>query len=375
MLASTSPAMAQQVLAIDNEAKQAIDSLKRDNDQKASSEAGDPLAGKLRPAFRIEASARGTDAKLTFSRQREGADGFSPRAFAVTLTAPISKDTERADFLTQSGLPGKLSLGFSFTASRVNLGGIDWNDEKIAGLMYKSDQNCKAANTKPDLDPDKLAEICETKVAFRNRKKLYLSEADKKQLESLYIAPVEVLKQRSLLSFNLAGTLGTEKFKFFDSITLAGQEQRKTGYSLGLSAGWLPHLHSSVFLIGGFEAKRSYTAAKSSTYCPTSGTGPTVKCTVGSFGPPTLEIDRKLIGRIRFTGDVPLGKDEKTPFGIELSGAYDFHDKTWGLEMPVYVFVDKEKGLTGGLRGAYDSKEDDFQLGVFIGKTFNFLEL
>ena len=366
------PALAQVLLQKDDPQ---VQQAQEDRTYITTTEDNDLLGGRLRPAFRIVASSEDSEAQITFSTHDEGSDGFSQQAFAITLTAPISKKTKRADFLTEGGLPSQLSLGFSFSASLVNLNDIDWNNGKISDLMAKSEANCTAKFASRNLEPAKLAEECETGVPFRNRKDLHLDAADAKQLEAWFQDPIKVLKKRSFVSFNVAGSVGTEEFEFFDSSTLAADSKRTTNYAVGASVGFLPHLDSHVFFVAGFEAKRTYAEADEATYCPTGGTGPSVKCTTGPFGPPEQEIDRKVTFTVRFAGKLPLGGGEKSPFGIDVTTAYDFHDKTWGVEAPIYFLVDKDNGLTGGLRGAYDSKEDEFQFGVFIGKTFDFLKL
>lgn len=343
-----------------------------------TAETGNGLSGRLRPAFRVITSNEDSDVSITASRNSEADGGLKAQSFAVTLTAPLSKTTGRADFITVDGLPGQVSLGFSYSASFTDLDDIKWNNDQIAQLMLKSEQACRNENAGRSFDDDKMAEVCETSVPFRNRKDLHLNTDDKAQLLTWFEDPIKVVKRRSFVTGNFAGSVGTEEFEFFDVATLVSGKQRKTSYLLGASVGFLPHLNSNVFIVGGFELKRSYKAASDSTFCPTGGTGPTVKCTTGPFGPPKEEIDRKIKLTVRYAGALkfgPAGSKESTPFGIEFISAYDFHDKTWGIEVPFYVLVDKDHGLTGGLRGAYDSKEDDFQFGVFVSKAFGFLNI
>lgn len=339
-----------------------------------TSTTGDGSGSQLNSAFRLIASTDETDATFTLSTQGEGKDGFTDYSFSVTATAPLDEDTGRAAFITDAGLPGQLSLGLNLTMSFVKTDDIDWHDDKIGALEIKSDQACKALPANVSLSEEKLSEACQLTTPFRSREKKFLSTEDLATLGELYSGPINRLKSKSYFAVSLNGSIGTEKFEFFDPATLVSGEERKTSYSASVSFGYLPHLSSKVFLIGGFEAKRSYSAADEATYCPT-GTGAPVKCETGPFGPPVKEIDYKLKGTMRVSFNLPFGPNDGTPIGIDLSGAYDFHDDTWGLTLPVYFVLDKEGSLTGGIRAAYDSKKDDFQVGVFIGKSFGFLKL
>lgn len=340
-----------------------------------TSTTGDGSGSQLNSAFRLVSSTDETDATFTLSTQGEGKDGFTNFSFSVTATAPLDEDTGRAAFITDAGLPGQLSLGLNLTMSFVKTDDIVWNDDQIGALEIKSNRACKALPANVSLSEEKLIEACQLTTPFRNREKKFLSSDELKSLVGYYQGPVNHLKSKPYFALSLNGTVGTEKFEFFDPTSLTPDEARKTSYSASASIGYLPHLSSKVFLIGGFEAKRSFSAPDDETYCATGGTGASVKCVTGPFAPPVMEQDYKLKGTVRVSFNLPFGPNDGTPIGIDLSGAFDFHDDTWGMTLPVYFVLDKEGSLTGGIRAAYDSKKDDFQVGVFIGKSFGFLKL
>lgn len=368
LLATISPASADPLTP---EQVQAIEEAQENRAFTSTSQTGDGLGGQLSTAARLIVKSADSEAELTLSTKGRGGKSMSNQSFSLTVTAPIAKKTKRADFITDAGLPGKLSVTGSISISLVDLDDAKWHRGNIAKLVMKSDQQCELSLQGQNLTEEKIAEKCESSIPFNNRKKFHLSPEEQAMLDKYRAGNIDMLVSRPFWAFNLQGSVGTEKFEFYDSSTLASSSNRRTSYSFGASIGHLPRLDSHWFGAIGFETKKSHTAAKDATFCPVGGPTP-VKCATGPFGPPVTEIDHKLRGTVRYAGSLKTSKNGTSPIGAELVAAYDFHDKTWGVELPVYLFVDKDKSLTGGVRGAYDSKEDDFQFGIFIGKSFDF---
>lgn len=368
LLAASSPASANQLSA---EQIEAIELAQENRAFATTSQTGDATGGQLSTAARLLVKSSDSEAELTLSTKGRGGKSMSNQSFAVTVTAPISKKSKRADFITDAGLPGKLSVSGSISISLVDLDDVNWHRGNIASLVMKSDQQCRLGLQGQNLTEDIIAEKCEESVPFNNRRKFYLDRDDQALLDKYRAGNLDMLVSRPFWAFNLQGTVATEKFEYFDSGTLMASDERRTSYSFGASIGFLPRLDSHWFGAVGFESKKSHKAANEATYCPVGGATP-IKCTTGPFGPPQTEIDHKLRGTVRYAGSLRTSPNGASPIGAELVAAYDFHDKTWGVQLPVYLFVDKDNSLTGGIRGAYDSKEDDFQFGIFIGKSFDF---
>jgi len=323
--------------------------------------------GRLRPAIRLLGSTTDSAAQITFSTHDEAPGSLSNTDFAITITAPLSKDTKRASFVTVDGLPNQLSVGFSLTTSLVDIDGAFRSPASDMKFLRKATDSCLTASANQSLSASARQDKCEgldAASAFQ-----YLSAEDQQEWSALRQRTYDAVMARPFSIVSLSAEVGTRKFAYFDTGTLGELSDRKVSYSAGVWFGYLPNLKSKVFLVAGFEAKRDYEAADEATYCPVGTPGPTVKCTTGPFGPPTAETDYKLAGKLRFK----LG--DALPVGLEISAAYDLEDDKWGVEVPIYLLPNKDGGLVGGLRGAYDSKKDDFQFGIFIGKTFDFLKL
>jgi len=115
--------------------------------------------------------------------------------------------------------------------------------------------------------------------------------------------------------------------------------------------------------------QRSYedggTAGKMETLCPT--TGKTVlKCINGYIGAP-LEVQKDLIGvELRYIASDKM----PIPFGVDPSFTYDAKSSVYGFSVPLYVFVDKSKNLTGGIRFDWTSDKHQSVIGIFASSAF-----
>lgn len=353
------PAYAQDIAASQDPALQ-LESI----DEKFTAPSTTSEGGRLQPAARIIGGTDKTSAQITFSTHSEGRSAPANTDFAITVTAPLSEDTGRADFLTVDGLPGQWSVGVTLSFSLIDFDGVNQKIGTRAKLLKRARQNCLVAPTNQELTAAELDTKCDL---MESQVGDYLKPAELQELNVARNSVYDSLEKKSFTLINLSGTVGSQEFNHFDTGTLAKSTDRKVSYSGSIWAGFLPQLNSKFFLVGGFEAKRDYTDADKATYCPTGAPTPTVKCTTGPFGPPQEEIDYKVAGKVRYKISGAIG--------IEVAAAYDFHDKSWGIEAPIYFIVDKDGGLTGGIRAGYDSKEKDVQFGIFIGKSFGFLKL
>jgi len=52
---------------------------------------------------------------------------------------------------------------------------------------------------------------------------------------------------------------------------------------------------------------------------------------------------------------------------------HDFKSDVWGVDVPVYLFPNKDGLLSGGLRFAW-TDTDKFSAGIFVGVPFDFVK-
>ncbi|HSF12636.1 MAG TPA: hypothetical protein VLA50_06650, partial [Erythrobacter sp.] len=110
----------------------------------------------------------------------------------------------------------------------------------------------------------------------------------------------------------------------------------------------------------------SYEAAENGEACR-AGMDGTEECVMGPDGLPirTEATRMALEGRRLFN----IGGGQR--IGIAPEFTYDFEMDDFQVEVPVYFSPDDKKQLTGGLFTRYESDDDDFSVGLFVGVPFS----
>lgn len=76
-------------------------------------------------------------------------------------------------------------------------------------------------------------------------------------------------------------------------------------------------------------------------------------------------------GLISLEGRKILSLSENRSFALAPQLTYDIEDDSFRAELPVYLSPDKDGKLTGGIKFAYNSKDDEFGVGLFVGVPFS----
>jgi hypothetical protein len=90
-----------------------------------------------------------------------------------------------------------------------------------------------------------------------------------------------------------------------------------------------------------------------------------VSCVTGSFGEPDHQ--RKQLGYVALRGLI-------AGFGVSLKYTHDFENNVNGVDMPLYLFRNKNDNLTAGLRFGWNDDSNDLQAGVFVGSGFKLFQ-
>lgn len=63
--------------------------------------------------------------------------------------------------------------------------------------------------------------------------------------------------------------------------------------------------------------------------------------------------------------------NDKTQIAFAPQITYRFEDKNVGVEVPIYLVPDEKGKLSGGIKAVYNSKGDEFAIGLFVGVPFS----
>lgn len=162
-------------------------------------------------------------------------------------------------------------------------------------------------------------------------------------------------------------SLGYNRFSIVNRTTVSSSRIDRLGFDVSGRVGLIVGNSGTVILLsGGFV--RSYKAKDVVDVCgPPDLSGKTV-CVNGQDGTPdrtqtgygTLSV-RKVLLRNRFGEPI---------LGVRPSVTYIKEDKDWQFELPVYLQRSDKGGLDAGVRLIYNTGNDKFGLGAFVGTSF-----
>jgi len=158
-------------------------------------------------------------------------------------------------------------------------------------------------------------------------------------------------------------------YEFVDQVAFKADDISRTGYKAELFGGWIfPDGRQS--LTGSFAYSRSYKAGDAIQLCQPTGSGSQTQCLSGALGKPAGTDKYIFSGEYRKLISLG-GLPGKPSMGFAPRVSYEVNSKGVLMELPVYFVPNKDKALNGGVRFAYDTKEDDFAFGLFVGVPFS----
>lgn len=161
-------------------------------------------------------------------------------------------------------------------------------------------------------------------------------------------------------------TVGQDSYSYLDSAAFENTDASRTSWEVGAYYGlinWNSTHSARVRAVYGKEWKLADETETCRTFVETMEE----KCLMGPDGPPKSNMTGlvSLETRHRFK----ISETEEIALAPQVT--YRFDDKNLGVEVPVYLAPDKDGKLTGGLKFGYNSKGDDFGIGLFVGIPFS----
>jgi hypothetical protein len=91
------------------------------------------------------------------------------------------------------------------------------------------------------------------------------------------------------------------------------------------------------------------------------------KCIKGPDGAPLRQ--RSGVFSLEARKLVKVSKGTQIAIAPQLT--YKTAEKNVGVEVPIYLVPDKDGKLSGGIKAVYNSKGDEFAVGLFVGVPFS----
>jgi hypothetical protein len=367
------------------------------------SAASDPQDGVATSSISVLGSSNDTSVAVTISSEPNIIPDWGYGYGSLVLRAPLNEDATTTSFLTTQGLTNKVSVTGSYTFLFINTRVEPATIADIRTLTDQLDLKCEN-DLRKRASPEELALLdgpndntaryalldkeCFKSTVLEQRpegyKKKFVTAADQNKIDGI---AGDLIGERSLTILNVSGSIGYKKFTYLDGISFAENARKTTPFSLSATIGYHDHRTAPLIAIG-YEYKRDYKAADKRVLCPV-GTGTTpVECKFEIFDKPKDDNSHTLFGLARFRNLFAIGskdrstatKPAKSGAVLEIKGAYNFHDKIFGISVPLYFLLDKEGEVKAGVRMDWEEKgsnpdKDQLRFGVFVTKSFGFLDI
>lgn len=165
--------------------------------------------------------------------------------------------------------------------------------------------------------------------------------------------------------FGASGSLGDEDFSVLNRNDFLVETVSRNPWEVKGYAGLIgPDLNWSARASIAYGS--SFEAAEDAEFCQME-MDDEPDCITGPDGNPI----RDNSGRVALEGRVLFDLAKGNGIGFAPEVTYDLEEEDWIVEAPIYFSPNKEGQLTGGIITRYESDDNDFSVGLFIGVPFS----
>ena len=302
----------------------------------------------------IVASNEGARASLKLDWSGGAGDSNGAGAYwsrSLVFSAPVDKNDQMGTSLVGvDGLTNNFEL--TFNASRIRTEPLGNRPKDGRPLLFTMRDDCILLGIPTD--------ECELSALLRVADIRGRDAADPRSSDAQRIAKDYVIPSAWVQGFRFKA--GYDDFKFFDPMSLAKRTQDEVPWGVGVFFG---KLSGSSYYAAGLDYQRTYKAADAATVCPApQADAPLTHCVDGPIGTPSSK--EKHLATIE--GRWLLGER-----AVSAKVVHDFKNDIWGVDLPIYLFPNKDGLLSGGLRFGW-TDTDKFSAGIFVGVPFDFVK-
>lgn len=161
--------------------------------------------------------------------------------------------------------------------------------------------------------------------------------------------------------------IGQEDFSFLDATTFQQMEENRTTYAFGIAGSYLRTTEKTgQAFTAGVDLRHSFEQAEETMMCTDPDDEST--CITGRFGAPTAQ--DTFVAKLEWKNQTNFKIMGDNNLSYTISANYDIDKDVFGVEMPLFLYQDKE-GLGAGIRAGWRSDEDEFIIGFFFGQKFS----
>lgn len=169
-----------------------------------------------------------------------------------------------------------------------------------------------------------------------------------------------------LTFWGIDASMGREDHTYLDRAAFKLPSAPRTSWEVGAYYGWISS-NLTFSLRGRAVYGQTYEDNDAAEICRTVSIPAGTECIKGPDGAPL----RQRIGLVSVEARKLVTVNGATQIAVAPQVTYRTEDKNFGVEIPVYLVPDKDGKLSGGLKAVYNSKGDEFAIGVFVGVPFS----
>ncbi len=169
-----------------------------------------------------------------------------------------------------------------------------------------------------------------------------------------------------LTFWGIDASMGRDDHIYLDRAAFKLPSEPRTSWEVGAYYGWI-NSDLTFSLRGRAVYGQTYKDNDEVEICRTVSIPAGTECIKGPDGAPL----RQRTGLVSVEARKLMTVNGDTQIAIAPQVTYRTEDNNVGVEVPIYLVPDKDGKLSGGIKAVYNSKGDEFAVGVFVGVPFS----
>ena len=161
-------------------------------------------------------------------------------------------------------------------------------------------------------------------------------------------------------------SIGRDDHSYLDRTNFKVLTEPKTSWEVAIYAGWI-NSDARFSVRGRLVYGQNYKDNDEAETCRTVSIPAGPECIKGPDGSPM----RKRSGLVSVEARQLVTMNDRTTIALAPQVTYRTEGHNLGVEVPIYLAPDSKGQLSGGLKAAYNSKGDEFSIGIFVGVPFS----
>lgn len=270
--------------------------------------------------------------------------------FSILFSTPLNKDTKDGVFYDTNAFTNSTSVTLNFQRASFQPNLLPQAEHFMS--YCEENPTYFGLQDKTDCIKYKIDDLVKKHEEQNKRQDEIVDFWSKKLTEPIFM-------------YGATLTAGTEEYSYLSGIDKQTTTNNPWGAGLNLSYA-IPH---NMMITAQYEIQQSYKPQKNTISCSTTPNAMGfLNCVNGANGAPSDNKNRIISLEIR----KPLSL-ANVAMAVSPKITHDIKDSATKFTMPIYLFQDSKKNLTGGVSTNWSNADHKWTFGVFVGSSFGLL--